>query len=84
MLDSLSDDFKFAWLKTLLVLLPIFIIGFGFGGFYHESGCESGWTLMGTIEFGKMIANSVVGNIVFWGIMIFLIRLICAFWRIFS
>ena len=37
---------------------------------------------MGTIEFGKMIVNSVVGNIVFWGIMIFFVRMICIIVRI--
>ena len=82
MLDFLSDDFKEAWLKTLLVLLPLFIIGFGFGGFYHESIYETGWSLMGTIEFGKMIVNSVAGNIVFWGIMIFIGKIIYIFWSL--
>ena len=80
---GISDDSLLAWLKTFLILLPIFIIGFGFGGFYHEDG-GSGWSLMGTIEFGKMVAESVAGNIVFWGIMIFLGRLICLFWKIFG
>ena len=80
--DTFSEDFVMAWLKTLIVLLPLFIIGFGFGGFYHEDPYQSGWTLMGTIEFGKMIVNSVAGNIVFWAIVIFIAKLIYAFWHI--
>ena len=83
MLDSLSEDFKFAWLKTLLILLPLFIIGFGFGGFYHESLGESGWSLKGTIEFGQLIVHSVFGNVVFWGLMLGIGRLLAAVWSIF-
>ena len=79
----ISDDFKDAWLKTVLILLPLFIIGFGFGGFYHEELGESGWSLKGTIEFGKMVLNSLAGNIVFWGFMIFIGRIIGLIWKIF-
>ena len=83
MMDYLSNDFKEAWLKTLLILLPLFIIGFGFGGFYHESLYESGWSLKGTIEFGQLIVHSVFGNVVFWGLMVFLGRILVAVWRVF-
>lgn len=81
-LFGISNDFLEAWLKTFLILLPLFIIGFGFGGFYHEDG-GSGWSIMGAIEFGKMIANSVAGNIVFWGIMVFFGKVILTCWGLF-
>lgn len=80
MLDSLSNDFKFKWLQTVLILLPLFIIGFGFGGFYHESIYESGWSLKGTLEFGRLIVYSVFGNVVFWGLMLGIGRFLVAIW----
>ena len=79
---GIDHETREAWVLTTIILLPFFIIGFVFGGFYHEDPCQTGWTLMGTIEFGKMIVNSVVGNIVFWGIMIFFVRMICIIVRI--
>lgn len=80
----LSDDFKDAWFKAAVIMLPLFIIGFGFGGFYHEELGESGWTLKGTIEFGRMVVHSTAGCLAFWAFMGFIGKLFATACRIFK
>lgn len=80
----LSDEFKQMWLVSVIILLPFFIIGVGFGGFYHEGLEESGWSIMGAVEFGKMVVHSTAGCIVFWAFMGFIGKMFLSVWHIFS
>lgn len=84
MMDFISDDFKIAWFKSVITLLPLFLVCFGLGGFYHAPGTPPGWTITGSIEFGKMLANTIIGNIFFWGVAIAFTKLVFSFWHLFD